>query len=94
MSIAFDPFDSPYVPAITQGRPAMPGARPKRAPLLPTNLTERLKDTERNLLQAALEKAHFNQRMAAELLDLSYDQLRGKLRKYDISCRPDSDARK
>jgi psp operon transcriptional activator len=94
MTIAFDPFDSPFVPAMPQSRSAMPGARPKRAPLLPTNLTERLKDTERDLLRAALEKSHFNQRMAAELLDLSYDQLRGKLRKYDISCRPDSDARK
>ena len=92
MSIAFDPFDSPYVPAMSQKRPAMPAARPKRAPLLPTNLTERLKDTERDLLRAALEKSRFNQRIAAELLDLSYDQLRGKLRKYDISCRPDSDA--
>ena len=94
MKIAFDPFDSPYVPATPQGRPALPGARPKRAPLLPTNLIERLKDTERDLLRAALEKSRFNQRMAAELLDLSYDQLRGKLRKYDISCRPDSDARR
>jgi psp operon transcriptional activator len=92
MTIAFDPFDSPYVPAMSQGRPATPGARSKRAPLLPTNLTERLKDTERDLLRAALEKSHFNQRLAARLLDLSYDQLRGKLRKYGISCRPDSDA--
>jgi psp operon transcriptional activator len=92
MSIAFDPFDSPYVPVMSQERPAMPATRPKRAPLLPTNLTERLKDTERDLLRAALEKSRFNQRMAAELLNLSYDQLRGKLRKYDISCRPDNDA--
>ena len=79
---------------MSQERPTTPGTRPKRAPLLPTNLTERLKDTERDLLRAALEKSRFNQRLAAKFLDLSYDQLRGKLRKYDISCRPDSDARK
>ena len=94
MTIAFDPFDSPYVPAKSRGRVVTPGAAPRRAPLLPTDLTERLKDTERVLLRAALEKSRFNQRMAADLLGLSYDQLRGKLRKYDINFRPDSDARR
>lgn len=93
-TIAFDPFDSPYVPADLTGRSVTSGAVQARAPLLPTDLTERLKDTERLLLRAALEKARFNQRMAADLLSLSYDQLRGKLRKYDISCRPGSDAYK
>ena len=89
-TIAFDPFDSPYQPSESPGRMVTPGARPKRAPLLPTNLTERLKDTERALLRAALEKARFNQSLAADLLGLSYDQFRGKLRKYDIDRRPDS----
>ena len=93
-TIAFDPFDSPYVPADLTGRSVTSGTVQVRAPLLPTDLTERLKDTERLLLRAALEKARFNQRMAADLLSLSYDQLRGKLRKYDISCRPGSDAYK
>ncbi len=89
MNIAFDPFDSPYLPAAAPAQLMTPGARPKRAPLLPTNLTERLKDTERELLRAALEKARFNQSLAAELLGLSYDQLRGKLRKYDIDRHPE-----
>ena len=93
-TIAFDPFDSPYVPADLTGRSVTSATVQARAPLLPTDLTERLKDTERLLLRAALEKARFNQRMAADLLSLSYDQLRGKLRKYDISCRPGSDAYK
>jgi psp operon transcriptional activator len=39
-------------------------------------------------LEAALDKARFNQRMAADLLGLSYHQLRGKLKKFDISGRP------
>ena len=89
MNIAFDPFDSPYLPLQSPGRMPKPGAPPKRAPLLPTNLTERMKDTERELLRAALEKARFNQSLAADLLGLSYDQFRGKLRKYDIDRRPD-----
>jgi psp operon transcriptional activator len=87
--IAFDPFDSPYK---LQGRTdSKPGpARPKRAPLLPADLPQRLLDTERELLLAALDKARFNQRMAADLLNLSYHQFRGKLKKHSISGRPAS----
>ncbi len=80
--IAFDPFDSPYTPEGTSKSEAAPVR--KRPPLLPTNLTERLRDMEQDLLTAALERSRFNQRMAANLLGLSYDQLRGKLKKYDI----------
>ncbi|MDX1509113.1 MAG: sigma 54-interacting transcriptional regulator, partial [Woeseiaceae bacterium] len=88
MNIAFDPFDSPYVPAETPAAPGKPAAHAKRAPLLPTNLAERLADMERDLLEAALERARYNQRRAADLLGLSYDQLRGKLKKYDLNTRP------
>jgi len=86
--IAFDPFDSPFRLAGDAEDEAPPAPKPGRAPLLPADLTQRLRDTERDLLMAALDKARFNQRMAADLLGLSYDQLRGKLRKYDISARP------
>ena len=85
--IAFDPFDSPFQPPAAATGPAPP-ARTKRAPLLPMRLTERLEETEQEFLRAALEKARFNQTMAAELLDLSYHQFRGKLRKYGISTQP------
>jgi psp operon transcriptional activator len=40
------------------------------------------------LLNAALDKARFNQRMAADLLGLSYHQFRGKLRKFNIRSKP------
>jgi psp operon transcriptional activator len=85
--IAFDPFDSPFEPV---SKPSVTGApaRQKRPPLLPMRLTERLEETEKEFLRAALEKARFNQTMAAELLDLSYHQFRGKLRKYGISTQP------
>jgi psp operon transcriptional activator len=85
--IAFDPFDSPFKLA-DSSEDSPPVTQARRAPLLPADLTQRLRDTERDLLAAALEKARFNQRMAAELLNLSYHQFRGKLRKYDISGRP------
>ena len=84
-TIAFDPFDSPF-------KLAVPGAQEtavvrRRAPLLPTDLGQRLHDVERDLLHAAMEKARFNQRLAADMLGLSYHQLRGKLRKHDVSKR-------
>ena len=85
--IAFDPFDSPFKLAGQEASPAVPASR-RRAPLLPADLTRRLEDTEKDLLLAALDKARFNQRMAADLLSLSYHQFRGKLKKYGISGRP------
>lgn len=86
-TIAFDPFDAPFEfqPAVAKApRPS----RQKRPPLLPMRLKERLEETEKEFLRAALEKARFNQTVAAELLDLSYHQFRGKLRKYGISSQP------
>jgi psp operon transcriptional activator len=83
--IAFDPFDSPFKLPGPRPGPAATRATKRRAPLLPTNLGQRLEQTEMELLSAALEKARFNQKMAADLLGLSYHQLRGKLRKHNIS---------
>ena len=85
--IAFDPFDSPFRLAESPGRDR-PAARKRRPPLLPTDLGRRVEDLEKELLGAALDKSRFNQRLAADLLSLSYHQFRGKLRKYGISGRP------
>lgn len=87
MKIAFDPFDSPF--KLADDRVTTPLERQAaRTPLLPADLTQRLRDTERSLLQAALDKSRFNQRLAADLLSLSYDQFRGKLKKHGLSGRP------
>ncbi len=89
--IAFDPFDSPFQLASastpTTIAPASQ-ATARRTPLLPVDLKKRMLETERNLLEAALEKSRFNQRVAASLLNLTYDQLRGKLRKHRLDTRP------
>ena len=87
--IVFDAFDSPF----KLSSPKEPGKRilpSRRPPLLPTDLKQRLIDTEVDLLEAALEKARYNQRMAADLLGLSYHQFRGKLRKFGIRSKPNS----
>jgi len=85
--IALDPFDSPFslAPAPADRPQAMIGKRP---PLLPTDLKQRLLDTEEDLLRTALEKSRYNQRLAADLLGMSYHQFRGRLRKFDIATKP------
>jgi len=85
--LALDPFDTPF--RIDDAKPvASNSAMPRRAPLLPADLTQRLVETEVNLLNAALDKARFNQTMAADLLGLSYHQFRGKLKKFNIRSKP------
>ena len=85
--IVLDAFDSPFKLAEGPSKVRAVSVR-RKAPLLPTDLKQRLIDTEVDLLSAALEKARFNQRMAADLLGLSYHQFRGKLRKFDIRSKP------
>lgn len=87
--IAFDPFDSPFrlrdatiVESDANGRSAL-----RSTPILPTDINARVLELEVDLLQAALEKARFNQRVAADLLGLSYHQLRGKIRKHSLDVR-------
>ena len=87
--IAFDPFDSPFRlrDADTRPRTTTPDGRPNRTQILPTELKSRLVEIEKEYLLAALEKARFNQRVAANLLGLSYHQLRGKIRKHSMDIR-------
>lgn len=86
--IAFDPFDSPFKPQskAASAKPNAPAVQ-NRPPLLPTDLNAHLAESEKALLAAALDSARYRQRQAADLLGLSYHQLRGKLRKYRLTAR-------
>ena len=93
--ILFDPFASPYRP-ITRSRlmPAgglsgnLAGGSSKSPEELPVinaqGFKNQVQDYEQSLLREALRQCQFNQRKAAKLLDLTYDQLRGYLRKYEL----------
>ena len=88
-NLALDPFDSPFrIAEATVANPQHAREPASRAPLLPADLNARLRDMEMDLLETALDKAKFNQRLAADLLGLSYHQLRGKLRKFNIRSKP------
>ncbi|MEH2921479.1 phage shock protein operon transcriptional activator [Samsonia erythrinae] len=54
-------------------------------PDLPLEMKPWLLEQEKNLIHRALTQAKFNQRKAAELLGLTYHQLRGLLKKHDIA---------
>jgi psp operon transcriptional activator len=60
------------------------GAPSTDAWVFPLDLKTTSQDYEIKILEAALEQAKFNQRKAAELCSLTYHQLRGYLKKYDL----------
>ena len=82
--IVFDPFESPYRPRSTPTTPPSPRQANPGSPHLPLDLKQAVQDFEVNMINTALEQAKHNQRKAAELLDLTYHQFRGYLKKYEI----------
>ncbi|HTR01417.1 MAG TPA: phage shock protein operon transcriptional activator [Candidatus Acidoferrum sp.] len=98
--VVFDPFASPYRP-LSRLKPAAVKAAVANAPDSTLAATEevmisslgfkqQIQDYEIRILNEALRQCQFNQRKAAKLLDLTYDQLRGYLRKYDLLGKNDT----
>ncbi|MEO3988864.1 phage shock protein operon transcriptional activator [Pseudocitrobacter cyperus] len=73
--IIIDPFQRHTVHA-PQPAPAMPS--------LPMDLRQFQLSQEKDLLQQSLQQARFNQKNAAELLGLTYHQLRALLKKHQL----------
>jgi psp operon transcriptional activator len=91
--LSLDPFKNPYEPAEEIRSSVIPEGKAgaKETDLVSAAASELLKlgDFRRNIreieisyLKRALEEGKNNQKRAAELLDLSYDQFRGLYRKY------------
>ncbi|MBT3425265.1 MAG: phage shock protein operon transcriptional activator [Gammaproteobacteria bacterium] len=88
--IILDPFGSPYRPK----SPAMPGvpietaqASPdieKIEPQFPVDFRQQVQDFEIKQIKAALKQAQYNQKKAADALGVTYHQLRGYLKKYEL----------
>ena len=97
--IQFDPFESPWKPALSPLR-----ASADEAPVSPTDNRRYSTDLsqisdpaseigdfrvateayEKAVLEQALARARYNQRQTAKALNLSYDQLRHTLKKHDL----------
>lgn len=83
--IQLDPFDSPYRPRSGQKTSRAAGKKGDGAlPDGPLDYKDTVADFETRLLTRALEMNQYNQRRTAEYLGLTYDQLRGQLKKYDL----------
>ncbi len=82
--IILDPFESPYRPEAADA----PTDRKKTPPVsaVPDFTAQPLhtavRELEIHMLKKALESARYNQKKAADLLGLTYDQFRGLRRKY------------
>jgi psp operon transcriptional activator len=86
--VVFDPFASPWRPlGSTRAATPVQGTRSEsetEVQLGAGGFKQQVQDYEIRLLREALGQAQFNQRRAAKLPDLTYDQLRGYLRKYEL----------
>lgn len=89
--LVFNPFDSPYRP-VGGSSIISSGDGAENSETAVTDISRsasfdfraEVQEFEINILKQALEQNQFNQKKAAEFLNLSYHQLRGYLRKYDL----------
>ncbi len=93
--LVFNPFESPY--RLSQSAGAEPQTTPSKTvenDTVPSGLDlsdaesldfiKHIQAYEIDVLKQAMKRSQFNQRKAAEFLQMSYHQLRGYLRKYDL----------
>ena len=80
--IVFDPFESPWRPG-AQSNMAEPV--PLKLPTEPYDFKQDIQDEEKRRIKNAMELCRFNQKKTAEFLGMTYHQLRGYLRKYELT---------
>ncbi len=85
--IVFDPFDSPWRP-ITQS--SNDKAETESLPDKPYDFKQQMQEEEIRRIKNAMKRCRFNQKKAAEFLSMTYHQLRGYLRKYELTENEDS----
>ncbi|EMF0918774.1 MULTISPECIES: phage shock protein operon transcriptional activator [Providencia] len=81
-TIIFDPFGEKL--AVLSNPEKIPEQKIS-LPSLPCDLRLWQQQSEKQLLEQALQQSQFNQRKAAQRLSLSYDQLRGLIKKHQIN---------
>ena len=80
--IVFDPFESPWRPGYKQAREE---SESPDLPNEPYDLKQCIQDEEVRRIKSAMELCRFNQKKTAEFLGMTYHQLRGYLRKYELT---------
>jgi len=94
-ALTFDPFASPWQPTgrkpeVAPDAPASPAmADGAAAPAMPSGLVSDLRAAvdgyEKQILADTMARCRFNQKVAAEALGLSYDQIRHALKKHGLN---------
>ncbi|MBY5922153.1 phage shock protein operon transcriptional activator [Ferrimonas balearica] len=79
-----EPAASPSPSASQAENPAPSGANGSAVPSLPLDFKQTCQTFEVQILKQALVQSQYNQKKTAELLGLTYHQLRGILKKYDL----------
>ncbi|MGP4130003.1 hypothetical protein OJE16_09630 [Pantoea tagorei] len=74
---------NPFAPR-AQPVTAAPEASANALPALPLDLRLWQNQQERTLVEASLQQAKYNQRRAADLLGVTYHQLRAMMKKHGI----------
>ncbi|MFH4560945.1 phage shock protein operon transcriptional activator [Vibrio diabolicus] len=86
--LIFNPFETVWNNTLghnaEQGEQQQEEEAPSSVVQFPLDYKQWQEEQDIHLLNRALEEAKFNQRQAAELLGLSYHQLRGMVRKYGL----------
>ncbi|MCW8926920.1 MAG: phage shock protein operon transcriptional activator [Xanthomonadales bacterium] len=82
VDIVFDPFDSPWRPGLKE---TPEKAAPAALPTGPYDFKQCIQDEEIKRIKDAMERCRFNQKKTAEFLGMTYHQLRGYLRKYELT---------
>ena len=82
VEIVFDPFESPWRPGPVSNTdntdsPVLPNE--------PYDFKQVIQDEEMRRIKSAMEYCRFNQKKTAEFLGMTYHQLRGYLRKYELT---------
>lgn len=86
--ISLDPFESPFRPRSslltapdTTPKQPEPGMEPTSFPI---DLRQSVQDYETALIESAMKACQFNQKKTADALGVTYHQLRGYLKKYNL----------
>jgi len=92
--VVFDPFVSPYEAhgSIVKEQTGTEGAaRPVIEESEIVSIKMAVEKLERTMIRQALTTCRYNQRKAASRLGLTYDQFRGKIRKYGLNVLQQND---
>ena len=84
--IVFDPFESPWRPGMQS---VTDEPEPSKCPSEPYDFKKDMQDEEKRRIKNAMELCRFNQKKTAEFLGMTYHQLRGYLRKYELTDAED-----